>query len=136
MARVTSPGGRVAACVWDITGGMTMLSRYWEAATAVVPSTEGEAALFGVAPGQLADLWRMSGLGDVEDGMLTVSSRYADFDELWAIFQYGIGPAGAHVVSLDEPTRDAVRDEYFRRLGSPDGPLELSAGAWYAVGTV
>src|SRR6478609_4892467 len=24
MARVTRPGGRVASCVWDMTGGMTM----------------------------------------------------------------------------------------------------------------
>src|SRR5215207_9495767 len=36
MARVTRPGGTVAACMWDTTaGGMTMLRIYWSAARTV-----------------------------------------------------------------------------------------------------
>jgi SAM-dependent methyltransferase len=30
MMRVTRRGGTVAACVWDFTGGMSMLRAYWE----------------------------------------------------------------------------------------------------------
>src|SRR5207342_2642742 len=31
MKRVTRTGGKVAACVWDFTGGMTMIRAYWDA---------------------------------------------------------------------------------------------------------
>jgi SAM-dependent methyltransferase len=136
MVRVTRPGGRVGACVWDMTGGMTMLTRYWEAAQEVDASAPGERTRFGAQAGELEGLWRDGGLQDVESGELTVSSGYENFDELWATFLYGIGPAGAHAVSLDEQAREDVRAAFHRRLGSPDGPLELTATAWYAVGTV
>jgi ubiquinone/menaquinone biosynthesis C-methylase UbiE len=32
MARVTAPGGIVAACVWDYAGEMTLLRAFWDAA--------------------------------------------------------------------------------------------------------
>jgi SAM-dependent methyltransferase len=136
MARVTRDGGRVGACVWDMTGGMTLLTTYWEAAREVDASAPGERKLFGVESGQLAELWQDAGLREVEHGALTVSSRYRDFDELWQSFLGGVGPAGAHAASLDEERREAVREAFHRRVGSPDGPFELSAAAWYAVGSV
>ena len=136
MARVTRPGGRVAACVWDFTGGMTMLRAYWDAASEVDPEAPDEVARFGGRPGELAALWRDQGLRDVADGSLTVSSAYSGFDELWESFLGGAGPVGMHAVSLDEARRDAMREALHRRLGSPAGPFELTATAWCAVGVV
>ena len=37
MARVTKPGGRVCAYVWDYAGGMQMIRNFWDAAIAVNP---------------------------------------------------------------------------------------------------
>jgi SAM-dependent methyltransferase len=37
LARVTRPGGTVAACVWDYGGEMTLLRTFWEAAREVEP---------------------------------------------------------------------------------------------------
>lgn len=37
MARVTRPGGSVAAYVWDYAGGMQMMRHFWDAAVAVSP---------------------------------------------------------------------------------------------------
>jgi SAM-dependent methyltransferase len=136
MARVTRSGGLVAASVWDLTGGMTMLRSYWEAAQELNPREPGEAARFGARRGELAQLWRDAGLRDVTDGELVVSAHYADFDELWESFLGGIGPAGAHAVSLNAPDREAVREAVRRRIGSPAGPFDLSARAWYAAGIV
>jgi hypothetical protein len=126
----------VAACVWDFTGGMTTIRAYWDAAREIEPDAPDEVERFGGRPGQLAALWRDAGLHDVADGSLTVSSRYDDFDELWATFLGGVGPVGAHAASLDESRRDAVREALRRRLGSPEGAFELSARAWYALGVV
>jgi SAM-dependent methyltransferase len=136
MARVTRPGGRVAACVWDFTGGMTLLRTFWDAAREVDPDAPDEVARFGGRPGELAGLWRDAGLRDVVDGELTVSSEYAGFEELWESFLGGVGPSGAYAASLAGPRRDAVREALRRRLGSPDGSFGLSARAWYAVGAV
>jgi SAM-dependent methyltransferase len=136
MARVTRPGGRVGACVWDFTGGMTMIRAYWDAALEVDPDAPDEIERFGGRPGELASLWRDAGLRDVADGSLTVSSEYRDFDELWESFLGGVGPVGAHAASLDESQRQAVRESLCRGLGSSVGPLSLTARAWYALGVV
>ena len=65
-----------------------------------------------------------------------MSTRYQDFDELWQSFRRGEGPIGAHAASLEGEKLDAVRDALHRRVGSPDGPFELTASAWCAIGTV
>jgi SAM-dependent methyltransferase len=136
MVRVTRPGGLVAACVWDMTGGMTMIHGYWAAARAVDAAAPSEEERFGAGPGQLATLWRDIGLNDVVDGTLTVSTQYRDFDELWGSFQGAVGPVGAHAASLEGELRDAVRDAFRRNIGSPEGPFSLVGTAWYTSGVV
>jgi hypothetical protein len=37
MTRVTKPGGKVAAYVWDYGRGMEMMRHFWDAAIAVSP---------------------------------------------------------------------------------------------------
>jgi SAM-dependent methyltransferase len=136
MARVTRPGGRVAACVWDLTGGMTMIRAYWDAAREIDSNAPDEAERFGGAPGQLAALWRDTGLSDVQETALTVSSDYAGFAELWSSFLGASGPIGGHLASLDQSQREGLHAALHRRLGSPDGHFTLTASAWCAVGIV
>jgi ubiquinone/menaquinone biosynthesis C-methylase UbiE len=136
MARVTKPGGVVAACMWDIPGGgMTMLSTFWRAARAVDPQTEGEQARVGVHEGEIAELLRGAGLADVQDGTLETSVRYADFDDFWEPFTFAVGPAGEYLRRQDADHQQAIRDHCFALLGEPSGPFELDARAWYARGT-
>jgi hypothetical protein len=112
----------VAACVWDFTGGMTMLRAYWDSAREVDPNAPDEIERFGGRPGQLAALWHEAGLRHVTDSSLAVSSRYNDFDELWQSFLGGAaGPVEAHVASLDEAGRQALRRALGLRLGSHGG---------------
>ena len=136
MRRVTRDGGIVAGAVWDYGAGMTLLTRFWEAASAVGDAAADERTTmqFG-QEGKLADLFGDVGLRDVEDGAIVVSATYESFDDLWEPFTKGVGPAGAHVVSLSPDERERLRTEYERRLGSPAGPFELDARAWYAVAT-
>ena len=136
MRRVTKPGGRVAACVWDMTGGMTMIRSYWDAVREAGSTEPDETERFGGQRGQLAGLWREAGLRDVVDESLTVSADYRDFDELWTSFMGAAGPIGQHAVSLDEQQAAAVSAALHRRIGSPGGPFTLTAKAWYAAGVV
>ena len=109
MRRVTREGGRVAACVWDFTGGMTMLRAYWDAARAVDPA----------APDEIDAVRQASPANSPRSGGRQVSAtsstsrspsrrRYRDFDELWDAFLGGVGPVGAHLQSLDEARRAEV----------------------------
>ena len=131
MARVASV---VAACVWDYGEGMQMLRVFWEAAAAVDPKAPGETRLAGASAGDLGRLFGQARLGEIEEGALDVGADYADFNDWWEPFTYGIGPAGAYCASLDDEGRAAVREECRVRLGDPQGPFRAPARAWYAVG--
>ena len=140
MGRVTRPDGVVAGCVWDYSGEMTMLRSFWDAAAALDP--EGSSPLMEAHtmrfahPDELGDLWRSTGLAEVDVSPLEVEASYDDFEDLWAPFPTGVGPAGAYAANLDPEPQALLHDEYARRLGQPDGPFTLSARAWCAVGRV
>jgi SAM-dependent methyltransferase len=128
MRRVVRPGGAVAACSWNFSE-MHLLRTFWQAARTVVPGTAGES--FEVTSLEdFGELGRRAGLEGVEAVPLDVTYRYESFDELWDSFQLRVGPAGEFCASLDPETRDAVRDEYRRRIGDPDGSFTLDAQAW------
>jgi SAM-dependent methyltransferase len=134
MRRVVRRGGVVAACSWHFPE-MRLLGTFWQSARAVAPTGPGEALLFETLE-ELAELARGVGLDRVETAALGVSADYESFDELWDSFQLGVGPAGQFCASLAPETRDALRDEYRRRLGDPSGSFTLGAQAWAVRGTV
>ena len=138
MRRVTRAGGTIAATVWDYTGEMTMLRAFWDAAVETDPEGAGPIdegrRMAHHTPGPLAALWSEAGLTAVETGAIVVSAAYEDFDDLWQPFTAGVGPAGAYCASLTADARERLRAAYHGRLGSPDGPFELSARAWLVRG--
>jgi SAM-dependent methyltransferase len=134
MRRVTRSGGVVAACSWYFPE-MQILAKFWQAARALVAASPGETAMVASLQ-EFGDLGVRAGLADVEAEPLEVSATYEDFDELWGSFQLGVGPAGQFCASLDPETRDAVRDDYARRIGDPGGSFTLAARAWSLRGRV
>jgi SAM-dependent methyltransferase len=128
MRRVVRAGGLVAACSWNFSG-MLLLRTFWVAARSVVPAAPSE-TLEVASLEEFGELGRRAGLEGVETAPLEVSSGYESFDELWDSFQLGVGPAGDYVARSNPQTRDAIRDEYRRRLGDPEGSFTLSAEAW------
>jgi ubiquinone/menaquinone biosynthesis C-methylase UbiE len=140
MRRVTRTGGTVGGCVWDYKGEMMMLRTFWDAAAALDPDGTGpvvEGRIMPFAqPQDLEELWVESGLDDVRVEPLMTEAAYDDFDDLWTPFPTGVGPAGRYAASLDADAQEALREEFFRRLGEPQGPFTLTARAWCAVGRV
>jgi len=137
MRRVVRPGGVVAACVWDFTGGMRMLRLFWDAALALDPEApdEDRTRPFG-RDGEIAELFERADLQEVDRGLLEIETTYEDFDDFWTPFLSTTGPSGAFVAALDDEKRERLREELRRQLGSPEGPFTLEASAWYAVGRV
>lgn len=128
MARVTRPGGRVAACVWDHAGDSGPLSTFWQAVRDVDPGAHDESQLAGAREGHLAKLCEVAGLVHIESSKLTVRVRFPTFDEWWEPYTFGVGPAGAYVAQLDRRWHDALRSRCEQLLPTP--PFVVSASAW------
>lgn len=134
MARVTRPGGTVAACVWDHGGGRGPLSPFWQGVHDVDPSAVGEGHLPGSREGHLAELFTEAGLADVEQTELAVTVGYETFEEWWEPYTAGVGPAGRYVAELPDDRRELVRDTCAALL--PAAPFEIRASAWTVRGRV
>lgn len=128
MGRVTRPGGVVAACVWDHAGDGGPLSTFWRAVRETDPEAGDESGLAGAREGHLAELCDAAGLKDIEDAALTVTVPFATFEDWWEPFTFGVGPAGAHVVQLDDAGRESLRACCAQLL--PTEPFEIAATAW------
>lgn len=140
MARVTRPGGQVAAYVWDYAGKMELIRRFWDAAAARDPAAVelDEGRRFGLCrPQPLARLFQDAGLVEVRARPIDVPTRFRDFDDYWTPFLGGQGPAPSYTMALPEPRRAALREALRARLPiAPDGSIPLIARAWAVAGTV
>jgi len=134
LARVTKPGGRICAAVWDYAGGMQMLRLFWDAAIALNPAAEDldEKRMPLCRAGELSDLWRQCGLREVTEEPIDLAMNFESHADFWSPFLLGQGPAGAYVRSLTTYDREALAREIERRL--PAGSFELTARAWAVRG--
>jgi SAM-dependent methyltransferase len=131
MARVTRPGGVVAASVWDHAGGRSPLSLFWRAVEETYPQAPNEDERAGAREGQLTELAEAAGLRGIDSTALTVRVRFSSFAQWWEPYLLGVGPAGDYVASLDEKRREELRVTCERLL--PHGSFELDASAWCVV---
>lgn len=131
MARVAKPGCPVVACFWD-DARMPLLRTFWDAAVSCAPKLadrvppDGRVGLTN--PEVLIEWWQGAGLVDVALGEFEVSAAYRDFDDLWAPFAAGAGQSGSVLLAMDPAQHRATRSDAHRRLGSPGGAFELTAG--------
>ena len=132
MARVTRPNGVVAACVWDHGGHQGPLSLFWQGARDLDPGVDDESQLAGAREGHLAELFASAGLRDIEQTVLSASLEHPTFEAWWDPFTGGVGPAGAHVASLDPDRQLELRERCRSLAGEP--PFVVTARAWAARG--
>jgi SAM-dependent methyltransferase len=110
MARVTRPGGAVAACVWDLEEGP--LATFWRAVVSLKdePAPPDTPARALQREGGLEAVLAGAGLDDVIGTTFEVEVRFDSFDDWWSTFELGVGPPGAHVARLDQRGRAALRE--------------------------
>jgi SAM-dependent methyltransferase len=132
LARVTRPGGAVAACVWDHAGGQGPLGVFWRAVHELDPGARDESDLAGAREGHLADLFGAAELSEIEQTLLAVRVEHPTFEEWWEPFTLGVGPAGAYVSGLADAERDRLRELCRSLLPSP--PFTVTARAWAVRG--
>lgn len=138
MARVTTPGGMVAAYVWDYSRGMEMMRHFWDAAVALWAETAAldQGERFPLCqPEPLKALMTQAGLQSVEVCAIDIETRFRDFDDYWRPFLGGQGAAPSYVLALDEHARQRLREALRQRLPvAPDGSICLQARAWAVKG--
>jgi SAM-dependent methyltransferase len=128
MARVTVPGGVVAATVWDHAGDSGPLSLFWRAVKELDPDAADESHLAGSREGHLAELFESAGLADIEPSKLTVTIGFTSFADWWEPYTLGVGPSGGYVAGLDEVRRSELMARCEQLL--PPAPFDVHASAW------
>jgi SAM-dependent methyltransferase len=140
VRRVTKPGGRISAAVWDYGDGMRMLRDFWDGAVSIDAKAEklDERHMPLCRAGELSELWREGGLENVHEQPQMVTMRFESFVDYWDAFLLGQGPAGVYVRSLGRDQVHALRDEVKSRVSpsAEDLPIALSARVWSVCGTV
>src|SRR5262245_39432471 len=91
LRRVTKPGGKVSAAVWDYGEGMRMLRTFWDAAVAIDPGAEklDEKHMPLCRPGELSALWRQGGVEDVRERSIHIKMRFESLSDYWDPFLLG-----------------------------------------------
>jgi ubiquinone/menaquinone biosynthesis C-methylase UbiE len=137
MRRVARAGAVVATCVWDFGAGMTLLRTFWDAAAAL----DAGAARYDQArtrpfanQAELRALWWRAGLRQIATGELHASAAYSGFEDLWEPLVAPDGSPGVYHGTFEATHREELRQETWRRVGSPTGPFRLTARAWYVRG--
>lgn len=128
MARVTRPGGIIAASVWDHGGAAGPLAAFWRAARDLDPTVRDESGLPGVREGHLQSLFAAAGMAAARSTVLRVAVECPTFDDWWIPFTLGVGPAGEYVASLTDEDRFRLRDHCYEAL--PSAPFAVNAAAW------
>jgi SAM-dependent methyltransferase len=140
MARVTKPGGRVAAYVWDYAGGMQMMRHFWDAAVAVSPDDArlDQAERFPLCqPAPLKALFERADLRSVTVRAIDISTVFQNFDDYWTPFLGKTGAAPTYLASVGGEVQERIRLSLKSRLAAKgDGPIALTARAWAVQGVV
>ena len=132
MARVTREQGVVAACVWDLAGGAAPLSVFWEAAHELDPDVNDESQMAGAREGHLEELFRETGLHEIEATALSNTVEHPSFEDWWEPYTLGVGPAGGYAAGLDPKQQAELRELCREKL--PEAPFNLTFRAWAARG--
>jgi SAM-dependent methyltransferase len=140
MKRVASPGGSVAAYVWDYDAKMELMRHFWDAAVELDPAARNfdEGVRFPLCrPEALIDLFAAARLAHVQTTAIDVPTTFASFEAYWQPFLGGQGPAPAYAMALDQAARERLRDRLRARLpAAPGGRIALTARAWAVRGTL
>ncbi|WP_114972450.1 class I SAM-dependent methyltransferase [Rhodoferax ferrireducens] len=140
MRRTSVAGGTIAAYVWDYADKMELMRYFWDAAVeldSAVRELDEDVRFPLCHPDALELAFRDAKLSAIRVRPIDIATRFLDFDDYWAPFLGGQGSAPTYAMSLDEASRNKLRDRIRQRLPTEsDGSIALIARAWAIQGRV
>jgi SAM-dependent methyltransferase len=140
MARIVRPDGTVALYVWDYAGQMQIMRYFFDTARLIDPKSSAYDDGINAPicrPKALSDAFTAAGLSHVETTAIDIPAAFVDFQDYWKPFLGGTGSAPKYCMSLDENTRNQIRDAVRAKLPTgPDGEILLAVRAWAVKGVV
>ncbi|MET0508260.1 MAG: class I SAM-dependent methyltransferase [Burkholderiaceae bacterium] len=134
VRRVAARGALFGAYVWDYADGMEMMRHFWDAASELDPRAAAldEGIRFPLCrPEMLRSALERAGFGAVDTAALDIVTAFTNFDDYWLPFLGGQGPAPGYAMSLDDGTRERLREAIRERLPiGAEGSIRLGARAW------
>lgn len=138
MARVTRPGGTVAAYVWDYGDRMQILRAFWDAAISLDPAAKekDEAQRSTVwKPEELRHRFHAAGLCRIESTEIELSAQYPSFEQYWAPFLGGQGTVASYAMGLSASTRAQILARLDQSLPrNAQGHIQLAVRAFAVRG--
>jgi SAM-dependent methyltransferase len=135
MRRVVRPGGVVAASTFAAEG-FAPTHAFWEAARQIDPETPDQEHPPFSHQGEIVELWEGAGVVEIEGETIEIEARYANFDDYWAPFVAGIGPAAEYLRAQPVPRRETIREACFEMLGNRNVGFTLRAQVLAVKGRV
>jgi SAM-dependent methyltransferase len=142
MRRVTRPGGVVACGAFDFWGGFGVLDLVLDTGAVLDDGIRTLRAHIKSRPitwanGQ-AELWRKTGLIDVEEVPIVLSFDYIDFEDYWSSFSTGPTRIAQHLTTLPAGLRTEIEDHVRAGFlaGLPDGARSFAVILRAVRGTV
>jgi ubiquinone/menaquinone biosynthesis C-methylase UbiE len=120
MVRVVRPEGWVATYMWDIQGGgfpYDSLHRAMEVMGFNYPKPPGAESSRLSA---LEALWKRADLENVETRVITLPTRYENFEDYWNTATLPVGPSGQFIQKLGAQDISRLKDAVRQLL--PEGP--------------
>lgn len=135
LRRVVRPGGVVAACTFE-ANGFALVRTFWQAARRQDAGAPDDASMPFRRMPELVALWERAGMRGIETAVIDLEARYADLDDFWSPFAFGIGPAGEYLAGRTDREKGAIREACLELLGHPAGPFTLPARVLAVRGVV
>lgn len=138
LLRTLTPGGTLAAYVWDYAGHVQFMRHFWDVAVELDPAAreKDEGVRFPLCrPDPLRTLFETSGLHDVDVTAIDIPTPFSDFSDDWTPFLSNVAPAPGYCASLDDESRYRLESRLRERLPTdPDGMILFAARAWAVEG--
>lgn len=140
LIRVTKPGGKLSAAIWDVRGGLVFNRLFVDTIAMLDPDAVAlrrrNLTRPLTRPGELKEAWTREGLVQLRAGEVFTRTDFASFEDYWAPYDGDDGPVQAYLKTVTPELRDrmkeAVRLAYLD--GEEDGPRSYVATAWVVSG--
>jgi SAM-dependent methyltransferase len=130
MARVTRPGGIVAAYMWDFASGGAPFNPVVVAMRSLGIDVPLPPRIEASRSEVLHGLWEGAGLESIEARPISITTAFPSFEDFWQTNSMPVGPLGKAIEAMSPAAKEALRLRVREQLStSADGRIAFESRA-------